>query len=180
MLTSLCLPFSAFCQVKPGSIEYLKYINGIGELHLGADISTIPGNKLAYLDGNSQLDADSCLTFAYRDTLLVKLNNVLLDQIGIRTYKNKIVNIYLFFPQSESGKLLYKFLVDFGNFTERPNPYKDIYKWNSSNVDLSLLFEVKTDLGIAIFTSKKIINDIETAKIMALKRNFKDNPLYSY
>ncbi|MDB4925319.1 hypothetical protein [Mucilaginibacter sp.] len=182
ILTVLCLPFSTFCQAGHGSIEYLKYCNGINGLNLGADISSVPGNKLAFLDGNNKLDADSCLNFEYRDTALLKMpGNIFLNLIGIRTYKNKIVNIYLFFPRSEAYKLLYNFLVCYGNFTERPYAYKDVYKWNSSLVSLSLLYEAKVDFGVAIFTCNEIKNQILIMQMKAISKSIYNNILvYPY
>jgi len=172
LIIILCLPVSSFCQLKQGSVEYLKYCNGINGLTLGADISTILGNKLTFLDGNNKFDADSCLNYAYKDSTTLKMKNDLsLDMIGIRAYKNKIVNIYLFFKKSDAYKLLYDFLIYYGNFTDKPYEYKDIYNWNSSLVSLSLLYEARVDLGVAIFTSNPLKREILIMKGEAIGRS---------
>ncbi|MEB0261120.1 MULTISPECIES: hypothetical protein [unclassified Mucilaginibacter] len=98
LVTTLCLPFYAFGQLtKVGSIEYLKYCNGTNGIKLGTDFNMIPNYKLALLDGEKKVDADSCMKFEYKDAKLLKMDSDLnLDLIGIRNYKSKIVNIYLF------------------------------------------------------------------------------------
>jgi len=172
VLIILCLPVSSFCQVKHGSVEYLKNCNGIQGITLGADISTIPGDKLTFLDDDSKFDADSCLNYAYKDSTVLKMENgLLLDVIGIRAYKNKIVNIYLFFKKSDSYKILYDFLVYYGNFTNKPYEYKDIYNWNSSLVSLALLYEARVNMGVAIFTSNPLKREILLAKVEAAGRS---------
>jgi hypothetical protein len=165
-LVLIFLPFCAFCQVTTtGTIEYLKYSNGVNGIKLGADIGSIDA-KLSYLDGNSKLDADSCMNFECRDSTMLKIGeHVSLDLIGIRTYKNKIINIYLFFPRNISYKILYDFLVLYGPFTYRPASYKDIYYWDSSNVKLSLLYEAKVDMGVAIFTSNQLNKEMLANKL---------------
>ena len=177
VLIILCLPINSFCQLKQGSVEYLKYCNGINGLTLGADISTIPGNKLAFLDGDSKFDADSCLNYAYKDSTTLKMENgLVLDMIGIRAYKNKIVNIYLFFKKTDAYKLLYDFLIFYGNFTNKPYEFKDIYNWNSSSVSLSLLYEARVDTGVAIFTSNSLKREILLMKVGVIGRSILNDP----
>jgi hypothetical protein len=79
-----------------------------------------------------------------------------LEMVGIRTYKGNIVNIYLFFKRPESYKILSDFLTAYGNYTDKPDEYKDIYNWNSSAVSLSLMYEAKVDLGVAVFTCNRL------------------------
>jgi len=162
----MVVPFVAFSQSKkPGSIEYLKYTNGFGNILLGSDLSQLPGYKLAFLDNDNKFDADSCLKFEYRDANLLKLTGDLeLDLIGIRSYKNKVVNIYLFFKLSDGYKILDDLLTNYGLFTDRPYDYADIYNWNSSTVNVSLRYNVKVDLGVAIFTCNRLEHEIELNK----------------
>jgi hypothetical protein len=118
----------------------------------------IPKSKLFYLDDDSRLDADSCYKFEYRDTSLLKVgNDFYLDLVGIRTYKNKVVNIYLFFKKSDGYKLLNNFLAAYGVFTSKPDDYSDIYEWHSSMIDVSLRYQSDNDLGlgIAVYTFKR-------------------------
>jgi len=166
ILLLIVIPFVAFSQSKKaGSIEYLKYSNGFGNILLGSDLSQLPGYKLAFLDNDNKFDADSCLKFEYRDPNLLKLAGDLnLDLIGIRTYKNKVVNIYLFFKLSDGYKILDAFLTNYGLFTDRPYNYADIYDWNSSTVNLSLRYNVKVDMGVAIFTCNRLEHEIELMK----------------
>jgi hypothetical protein len=170
----MLLPVFVFSQSKKaGSIEYLKYNNGFDNIILGSDINQIPGYKLTYLDNDKKLDADSCLKYAYKDTSLLKLGNDLyLDLIGLRTYKNKIVNIYLFFKKKDGYKVLRNFLSDYGLFTDKPSDYVDIYDWRSSTVNLSLRYEIKADLGVAIFTSNHLEKEIEAMKVKRLVNFF--------
>jgi len=162
----LCFPAITFSQQKrPGSIEYLKLCNGLNGITLGSDINLLPRDKLAYMDGDATLDADSCLKFEYRNYDLFKLGDGLkLDLIGLRTYKNKIVNIYLFFKRAEGYKALSVFLNAYGSFTGKPDDYADIYNWDSSILNLSLKYELRADLGIAILTSKPLVKEIELMK----------------
>jgi hypothetical protein len=162
----IVIPFFASSQPKkPGSIEYLKYSNGFGDISLGADLNQLPGYKLAFLDNDNKFDADSCLKFEYRDANLLRLAGDLnLDLIGIRAYKNKVVNIYLFFKLSDGYKILSVLLTNYGLFTNKPYDYADIYDWNSSTVNLSLRYNVKVDLGVAIFTCNRLAHEIELMK----------------
>ncbi|MDB5004494.1 MAG: hypothetical protein JWQ34_2719 [Mucilaginibacter sp.] len=175
----LFLPFYTICQViQPGTIEYLKYSNGVNGIRLGADLGSINSKEIAFLDGNSNLDVDSCLNFECRDTSMLKISNdISLDLIGIRTYKNKIINIYLFFPRVSSYKILYDFLVSYGNFTYRPSSYNDIYYWDSSAVSLSLLYEAKVDMGVAIFTCNQLNKAMLADKLKNANKALANNDL---
>lgn len=161
-----CKPLPACSQSrKPGSIEYLKFCNGIKNITLGADITTLPVHRLAYLDGDNKPDADSCLKYVYEDDNMLAIGDSLkLDLIGIRTYKGKIVNIYLFFKRVIAYKILDDFIKSYGQFTERPDNYLDIYNWNSRRTSLSLQFEHKVELGVAVFTCNELESKIEAAK----------------
>jgi hypothetical protein len=160
------LPTLVFSQSKtPGSVEYLKFCNGINGLTLGEDISQIPSYKLTFLDNDDKPDADSCTHYQYKDSSSLALGDSLsLDAIGFRTYKNKIVNIYLFFKMGDAYKILSDFLKAYGPFTERPNNYADIYNWDTSALNLSLRYQVKTEMGVAIFSSKHLENEIAANK----------------
>ena len=157
-----------------GSVENLKLNNGIGNLLLGHDITELPAQNLTYLDGDSRIDPDSCLRYQYHDDNLLALGDSLsLDAIGLRTYQNKIVNIYLFFKFKDAYKVLGNFLQAYGPCTSRPDSYSDIYNWDTSMLSLSLRYQVKTDLGVAIFTSKDIENTIASDKYsQSLKTTF--------
>ncbi|MDB4903815.1 MAG: hypothetical protein JWQ63_3096 [Mucilaginibacter sp.] len=167
IVTSILLPVLVFSQSKKtGSIEYLKYSNGFNNIVLGDDIKQIPDYKLTYLDNDKKFDSDSCLKFAYRDTSLLKLNNDLyLELVGLRTYKNKVVNIYLFFKKKDGYKVLRSFLSSYGLFTSKPNDYVDIYSWNSSTINLTLKYELDAELGVAVFSCNSLEKEIEAMKI---------------
>ena len=167
IVISIMLPVLAFSQSKkPGSIEYLKFSNGFNNIVLGDNIKQIPDYKLTYLDNDKKFDSDSCLKFAYRDTSLLKLSNDLyLDLVGLRTYKNKVVNIYLFFRKKDGYKVLRAFLSSYGLFTSKPNDYVDIYNWNSSTINLTLKYELDAELGVAVFSCNSLEKEIEAMKI---------------
>jgi hypothetical protein len=171
-ILSILLPAVVFSQLKskkPGSIEYLKFSNGFNGIVLGNSIDQVPNYELSYLDGDNKFDTDSCLKFAYKDTSLLKLSgDVYLDLIGLRTYKNKVVNIYLFFKRADGYKVLRNFLTAYGLFTNKPSDYVDIYNWNSSKINLSLSYEIPADLGVAIFTCNPLVQEMEDMKIRQL------------
>jgi len=166
----MLLPLSVFSQervIKPGSLAYLKFVNGYNGIVLGSDVKQLTKNKLEFLDGDDKFDADSCLKFAYSDTTVLKVGNDLyLDMIGLRTYKNRIVNIYVFFKRSDGYKVFRDFLSTFGLFTSKPNDYADIYNWTTSTVNLSLRYEDKIDLGVAVFTCNPMVREMNVRKIM--------------
>lgn len=156
---------------KIGSVEYLAFNNGFKGIRLGADLGTIKCSKLSYLDNDDKFDADSCLKFAISDSSFLKVNNDLtLDMIGVRTYKNRIVNIYLFFQKSDSYKILSNFLATYGIFTSKPFEYKNIYDWDCSDVSLSLMYQADVDDGVAIFSCNPLIENIAKEKEMAAIR----------
>ena len=159
------VPLFGFSKTKTGSIEFLKACNGFKDIKLGEDISEIQPYKLAFMDGNSNLDADSCVSYVYQDEDFLKVDSDFnLQQVAIRTFKNKIVNIYLIFKMTDSYKALRDFLKDYGQFNELPKEYAAIYNWNTSALNLSLKYEAKTDYGIAVFTCNDLVKDIETMK----------------
>ena len=160
------IPSLAFSQsTTSGSVEHLKVNNGFGNLLLGHSITELPAQNLTYLDGDSRIDPDSCLKYQYHDDNLLALGDSLsLDAIGLRTYQNKIVNVYLFFKMKDAYKVLGNFLNAYGPCTSRPDAYADIYNWDTSQLSLSVRYEVKTDLGVAIFTSKDMENTIAADK----------------
>jgi hypothetical protein len=170
----LSSPLFVSAQLKrPGSIEYLKACNGFNGIKLGSDISELSGADLSFLDNNSQMDTDSCLSYQYTNAGVLKMGEALyMESIGLRVYKNKIVNIYLFFKRSEGYKVLRGFLTDYGLFTSKPDDYVDIYDWKSRAVNLSLNYEIRMDMGAAIFTCNEIQTEIlvkrHRAKIDAL------------
>ena len=165
LLLVLALPIIAHPQAKRHpSLKNLKIDNGFNGIALGTDISELTG-KLAYLDGNSRVDADSCLRYVYNDQEFLKIDTDLkLDGIGLRAYKDKIVDIYLFFRMNDSYKLLSKFLKDYGQFTEKPHEYEDIYNWNTEPVTLSLKYAAQIDMGIAVFTDNPLMKDVAAAR----------------
>lgn len=148
-----------------GSVESLKINNGFGNLLLGHNITELPAQNLTYLDDDRKVDPDSCLKYQYHDDNLLALGDSLsLDAIGLRTYQNKIVNVYLFFKMSDAYKVLSNFLNAYGPCTSRPDAYADIYNWDTNKLSLSLRYQVKADLGVAIFTSKDMENTIGAGK----------------
>lgn len=170
-IVTLFLPELSFAQNKTGSVEYLKSCNGFKSISLGADLSTINCSKLNYLDGDSNFDADSCLKFAITDSAFLKVdNNLSLDMVGIRTYKNKIVNIYLFFQKADAYKVLSNFLSSYGVFTSKPFEYKNIYNWDSSAISLSLMYQADVDDGVAVFSCNPLVEYIANEKEMAAIR----------
>ena len=174
ILPMTCMFFVSVAQnIKYGSIGYLKSCNGFHGISLGTNIVASGNLRLAYMDGDSKPDPDSCMRYEIRDTSFQKVDSgFYLNLVGVRTYKNKILNIYLFFNRDDGYKLLSYFLSSYGMFTGKPNDYADVYNWNTSTVDLSLLYEVKTDLGVAIFTSKAVEDEMKTDKE---KRLLKEN-----
>ena len=156
-----------------GTLDFLTAANGINGINLGADITSLGYSNLSFLDGDASFDPDSCQRFAISDSIALKINNKLtLDLIGIRTYKNKIVNIYLFFRQADAYLILNDFLSAYGVFTSKPVEYANIYNWNSKSVSLSLMYRPDIDDGIAVFTCNPLAQRVSAIKEMAgLKKN---------
>lgn len=61
---------------------------------------------------------------------------------------------------AEAYKILDYFLKAFGPFTGRPNAYADIYNWDTTALNLSSRYQVKTEMGVAIFSNKNLENEI--------------------
>lgn len=185
IIAMLFVPLLGFSKTKTGSIAFLKACNGFKDIKLGEDISEIQPYKLAFMDGNSKLDADSCVSYVFKDDSVLKVDSDFnLQQVAIRTFKNKIVNIYLIFKMTDSYKALRDFLKDYGQFNELPKEYAAIYKWNTSEVNLSLSYEAKLDYGVAVFTCNELVKDIETMKeskkiIENFTQSFASAPVYN-
>lgn len=154
-----------------GSIYSLERSNGFKDIRLGAYTGEAK-YKFDYMDGDSRLDADSCLKFDCNDSTLLKVADGLrLDMVGIRTYKGKIVNIYLFFKLSDGFKMLSHFLGAYGMFTSRRDGYSDVYYWDTGRVRLGLFYSVNTDLGVAVFTSKSLQDEIAARRTVLNKKD---------
>jgi hypothetical protein len=156
----ILLPFSIFCQpAGGGTLDYLLSSNGFKQIKLLADVKRLETDKLAYMDGIDSLDADSCYKLCYNDDDLLKLDNGLsLNLVGLRTYKNKIVNIYLFFPRDDGYAILKNFEANYGKFTSSPGEF--MYDWQSNEVTLSLRYKQAAEMGVAIFTCKSAENKL--------------------
>jgi hypothetical protein len=161
------LPMLTFGQrvVKSGSVNFLAYENGFGVLKLGSDISLLPSFKLSFLENNNKPDADDCLTYRFTDSTMTDLDGVIpLDAVCLRAYKNKIVNIYIFFHRGDGYAVLRSFINSYGLFTSKPDDYADIYNWQSKSVNLCLRYQAKIPLGMATFTFNEIDNLIRIDK----------------
>jgi hypothetical protein len=123
---------------------------------LGANIKIIPPAKLDYLDGDSSPDIDSCFRYVYKDEDILSLSNsVSLELVGFRAYKNKIVNIYLFFRREDGYRILKILTANYGPSTQKSGDFT--YCWTTSAVNLSLMYKPDDDnLGVAIFTFNAI------------------------
>jgi hypothetical protein len=157
------LPCIIFCQpAQKGSLEYLHLINGLEQIKLGADIGRLDPGKLAYLDDVDSLDADGCHKFCYQDSDMLYLGNgLLLNRIGLRTYNDRIVNIYLFFPRNAGHAVLKSFEANYGEYTDFLGEF--MYDWKTTGVTLSLRYSRAIEMGVAIFTDvaleKQLIED---------------------
>ena len=149
-----------------GSLAFLQSSNGFKGITLGTDDKRLDSFKLAYLDGNEGVDVDSCVRFAYQDEDIKDLGDGLsLNLVGIRTYKGKIVNIYLFFNREDGYRVLKNFEAQYGKFTSAPGDF--MYDWDTNGLKLSLRYEVDVDLGVATFTCKKLEEKIASDKLQA-------------
>jgi hypothetical protein len=163
LLMLMCLHSPGFSQgEKNGSLAYLKERNGIGGFHLGSYLTGDQLRDITYLDGESgKPDADSCFTYEYHPDKGIELEDGLTaSHLCIRTYENKIVNIYVFFNRNQGYKVLSKFLHWYGTFTAKPNDYQDIYLWDSRTVKLMLSCHADDEQGVAVFTSVTLTNAI--------------------
>jgi len=165
LLLSVLAPVKAFTQdVESGTLNYLNYTGGFANLTLGAETKKLSPEQMAFMDGDNKIDADSCMKFEYRDTSILSLyDDLKLNAIGLRTYKGKIVNIYLFFKKDDGFKMLKDFEAWYGKCTERPGDF--MYDWNAKEVTLNLRFKPDLDLGVAIFSSTNILKEIEFDKL---------------
>jgi len=156
------LPIAAYCQGgDKGSLQYLLASNGFGQIKLGADLKVLDKGKMDYLDGVDSLDEDSCYKFCYKDEKIMHMAKDLdLDLVGFRTYKNKIVNIYLFFPRAYGYALLQEFEASYGKYTNASGSF--MYDWKTSGVTLSLRYNPIVDMGVAIFTCNNIEKQLAT------------------
>ncbi|UOE48044.1 hypothetical protein MTO98_26895 [Mucilaginibacter sp. SMC90] len=161
LLIIMCLHSPGFSQSgKAGSLAYLKASNGIGGFTLGNLLTSEQVQGLTYLDGEgSKPDADSCVTYEYHPDKPMELEGGLTaSHICIRSYENRVVNIYVFFNRDQGYKMLSKFLHWYGTFTAKPNDYQDVYMWESRTVKLMLSFHPDDEQGIAVYTSVPLTN----------------------
>lgn len=156
MIFCLFMPCLVHSQaIKSGSAQYLQAANGFKDLKLGSITKLIPSYKLAYMDGNNKPDADSCYRYIYQDDNILNLaDGLMLDRVGLRTYNNRIVEIYLFFRYADGYKVLKNFIANYGACNDLPADFT--YIWNTGDVNLSLHYEEGLDLGVAVFSSKKM------------------------
>jgi hypothetical protein len=145
--------------VEAGSLNYLLACNGFKQLKLGADIKNLEMDKLAYLDDIDSLDADSCYKLVYQDDDMLNMGNgIYLNLVGFRIYKNKIVNIYLFFDRYRGYDVLQEFEAEYGNFTKASGEF--MYDWKTDKVNLSLRYKPIADMGVAIFSCNQMVQQV--------------------
>ena len=158
-----------------GSLAYLLQCNGFKQLRLGESVKHLQMDKMAYLDGIDSLDTDSCHKFAYQDDAILDMGNgIFLNLVGLRTYKDKIVNIYLFFKRDAGYSLLRQFEAEYGKFTSAPGEF--MYDWKTNGVTLSLRYKEAIDMGVAIFTCDNVEQQVmrDNAKRAALQGQSKN------
>lgn len=178
LLIIMCLHSPGFSQAgKAGSLAYLKARNGIGGFNLGGFPTGEQTAGLTYLDGEgSKPDADSCITYEYHSDKPLDLEGGLTaSHICVRTFQDKIVNIYIFFNRDQGYKMLSKFLHWYGTFTAKPNDYQDVYLWESRTVKLMLSYHPDDEQGIAVYTSVALTNAINTRNAKRLTQLLTSN-----
>jgi hypothetical protein len=178
LLIIMCLHSPGFSQAgKAGSLAYLRARNGIGGFNLGGFLTGEQTAGLTYLDGEgSKPDADSCITYEYHSDKPLDLEGGLTaSHICVRTYQDKIVNIYVFFNRNQGYKMLSKFLHWYGTFTAKPNDYQDVYLWESRTVKLLLSYHPDDEQGIAVYTSVALTNTINTRNAKRLTQLLTSN-----
>jgi hypothetical protein len=155
-LFAILVPCIIFCQPKQNELlEHLRSGNGFKQIELGADIRQLERDKLSYLDDVDSVDSEGCNKFCYRDSSMLYLGNGLfLKQVGLRTYKDRIVNIYLFFPRGAGHDMLKYFEANYGKSTDVPGEF--MFDWKTTGVTLSLRYNQPSEMGIAIFSSDNI------------------------
>jgi hypothetical protein len=156
MLFGLFLPGMAWTQsVETGLLKYPLAANGFKNLKLGEFTKLIPVYRLVYMDGNDMPDADSCYRYIYNDNNILGLaDDITLNKVGFRTYKNQIIEIYLFFRHVDGYKVLKDFVANYGTWNNRPTDFT--YIWENGDVSLSLCYKDDLELGVVIFSSKKM------------------------
>ena len=157
---AIVFPCFIFCQSQQkGSLEYLRLSNGFKQIELGSDVGRLERNKLFNMDDADTTDSDNCHKFCYRDNDILYLGKGLfLNQVGLRTYRNRIVNIYLFFPRSAGYAILKYFEADYGKYSDVPGEF--MYDWKTTGVTLSLRYSRAIEMGVAIFTCSDVEKQI--------------------
>jgi len=148
----IIFPCFAFCQpAQKGSLEYLLLSNGFNTIKLDSGINRLDRRKLSYLDDVDSLDSDGCYKFCYKDSVMLQLGSGLtLSQLGLRTYNDRIINIYLFFPRTAGQSVLKYFEANYGYCTDVIGEF--MYDWKTTGVTLSLRYPRAIEMGVAIFT----------------------------
>jgi hypothetical protein len=155
------IPIKGFPQrIHSGALNYLNFAFGSKGLTLGTDIRDFPKNQLSFLDGISKPDDDGCFKYQLNDSTIMNYDKLPISLVAIRTFHNKIVNIYLFFKKADGYLFLRDFLTSYGVFTSKPNDYVDIYNWDSSSINLLLNYELTDDLGEAVYTFKPLKQEL--------------------
>lgn len=136
-------------------LKYPLAANGFKNLKLGEFMKLIPVYRLVYMDGNDKPDTDSCYRYIYEDNNILGLaDGITLNKVGFRTYKTQIAEIYLFFRHEDGYKVLKDFVANYGSWNSRPTDFT--YIWEIGDVSLSLCYKDDLELGVAIFSSKKM------------------------
>jgi hypothetical protein len=157
---AIVFPCFIFCQpAKKGSLQYLSFCNGFKPIELGSEVERLDQGKLAYLDDVDSLDSDGCYKFCYKDSAMLYLGHgLLLNRVGLRTYNNRIVNIYLFFPRNAGHEVLQNFEANYGECTGVLGEF--MYDWKTTGVTLSLRYSRAIEMGVAIFTCVDLENQV--------------------
>jgi len=164
-IVTMLLAFPTFSHSRESDsvlLKNLSQVNGFGNIRLGENVSLISKSKLAFMDNDSIPDIDGCVKYEYRDLERIKNDsNLDLDLVGIRVYKNKIINIYLFFKKENGFQVFQAFESNYGGYTQRTSDFT--YNWETDNVRLYLEYD-KQDLGIAIYSCKQLYQELDQKK----------------
>lgn len=131
-----------------GKIENLDEKNGFKNILLGEVINSDKYKYIGNGDGNSK--------FYDLITNDLKIGQIPIESISIISYENRVHMIVVYFEKKHGISIENVLYKAYGLYTERPNRFMDVYKWESNKVKMKLDYDDTTENASLVFISKPI------------------------
>lgn len=167
------LAITSVAHAQNDKIKRLDEKNGYGGIKLGDTIINIHLPTSPTI-GNSTVDNYGVSSYIINDQSLMKIGDeVELSNIIVRCYKNRIIDIELYFNSLYFNKIITMLQMNYG--PESPRKERELnYIWSAKKVSLSCLFDVDKRHQHITFSDIELNNSYQLKYQASLKKAASD------